>query len=447
MALSGDVLARKLSLFDATMIVVSGIIGAGIFFTPAVVAQTVRTPFLISAVWAAGGLVALAGAFVFAELSTVLPRAGGQYAFFREAFHPLLGFLYGWALLLIIYAGGTAAVAMACAEYSARLAGIPPALVRPLAVGIVLLLVGFHSLGIKPGALLLNVITAGKMLALAALIVLAFLLAGKAGVSAEPLLPAGPGAARLVSTFFAGLVPALFAYGGWQTVSYVAEELRDPLRDLPRAILAGVACVIAVYLGANFAMLRVLSASGLAATSTPAADAAALVAGPWGARAMGALIVASTFGFLNHALMTAPRVYYAMAADGLFFRAVARVHPRTRAPVAAIVTQGALACAFALTNSYARLLGYVVFADWLFFALAGVALIVLRRKLPGAARPHPVPFYPFTPLVFALFGFIIVLNTFVTDTGNALVGTAILAAGVPAYYLWRAFQDHPHLGA
>lgn len=430
-------LARKLSAFDATMIVVSGIIGAGIFFTPAVVAQTVRTPFLIAAVWIVGGLIALAGAFVFAELSTVLPRAGGQYAFFREAFHPLVGFLYGWALLLIIYAGGTAAVAMACAEYAARLAAIPPGLVRPLAVGIVLVLVAFHSLGIKPGALLLNVITVGKMMALLSLIGLAFLLAHGPSAAPEPLFPDGPGVARLVSTFFAGLVPALFAYGGWQTVSYVAEELREPVRDLPRAILAGVALVIAVYLGANFALLRVLSASGLAATSTPAADAAALVAGPWGARAMGALIVASTFGFLNHALMTAPRVYYAMAKDGLFFRAVARVHPRTRAPVAAIVTQGALACAFALTNSYARLLGYVVFADWLFFALAGAALVVLRRKLPQAARPHPVPLYPLTPLVFTLFGVVVVLNTFVTDPRNALVGTAILAAGVPAWFLWR----------
>ncbi len=430
-------LARRLNLFDATMIVVSGIIGSGIFINPYVVAQKVGTPFLILAVWAAGGVIALCGAFVFAELSTVMPRAGGQYAFFREAFHPLVGFLHGWSLLLIIQSGATAAVAVACGEYVARVAGLPSAAVTPLAVGIMVSVAAFHALGIKPGAVLVNVLTAGKTLALGALVVGAFALARASGITFEPLVPPGLSGAGLTSAFFAALVPAMFAYGGWQNASFVAEEIREPERKLPRAILAGVAIVIAVYVSANVAYVHVIGATALAATRTPAADVAARLVGERGADAISVLVIVSTFGFLNLALMTAPRVYYAMARDGLFFARVARVSPRTHAPVAAIVTQGILAAAFALTNTYDQLLGYAVFADWIFFALAGVALMVFRRTLPGAARPFPTPLYPMVPAAFTLAGLGIVLNTYVADTGNALVGTAIIALGVPVYFVWR----------
>jgi len=430
-------LARKLKPFDATMIVVSGIIGSGIFINPYVVAQVVGTPFLILVVWVAGGVIALCGAFVFAELSTVMPRVGGQYAFFRAAFHPLLGFLHGWSLLLIIQSGATAAVAVACAQYVARIGGMPDGVVTPLAVTILLALVGFHALGIKPGAVLINIVTFGKTLAIAALVVGAFVLAGRSGITFTPLTPPGLHGAGLASAFFAALVPTMFAYGGWQNACFVAEEIRDPERNLPRAILIGVVIVIVVYVGANVAYVHVLTAPALAATRTPAADVAAKLLGEDGAAAMSALIIVSTFGFLNLALMTAPRVYYAMARDGLFFQVVARVSPRTHAPVAAIVTQGVLAAGFALSNTYATLLGYAVFADWIFFALAGAALIVFRRKLPDAPRPVPTPLYPLVPLLFTLAGAAIVLNTFVADPRNALIGSGIIAVGVPVFFLWR----------
>jgi APA family basic amino acid/polyamine antiporter len=431
---------RRLTLFDATMIVVSGIIGSGIFINPYVVAQKVGTPFLILAVWIAGGVIALFGAFVFAELSTVVPRVGGQYAFFREAFHPLAAFLHGWALLLIVQSGATAAVAVAFAQYVDRLVKLPENATPGLAAAILVAVAGFHALGIKPGAVLINVITFTKTLALAALIVGAFLLTRGSGVTLEPLAPPDLGGLSLLSAFFAGLVPAMFAYGGWQNLNYVAEEVREPQRNLPRAILIGVFVVIAVYVSANVAYVHVLGAPALAATQTPAADVAARLFGETGAKVISLLVVVSTFGFMNLSLLSAPRVYYAMAADGLFFRSLARLSPRFHAPTAAILLQGALAAFYALTKSYDRLLSYAVFADWIFFAFTGLALLVFRRKLPAAPRPFPTPGYPWIPILFSLAGAGIVINIFFTDTLNALMGVAIFALGVPVYFAWRRRQ-------
>jgi APA family basic amino acid/polyamine antiporter len=434
-------LARKLGALDATMIVVSGIIGSGIFINPYVVVQKVETPFLVLAVWILGGLIALCGAFVFAELSTVLPRVGGQYAFFREAFHPLIGFLHGWALLFIIQSGATAAVAVACGQYITQLIGLPPEEARTvapqIAVALLVALVVFHSSGIKPGAILINVITIGKTLAIALLVIGAFALTRHSGLTLTPLAPPRLHGAGLVSAMFAGLVPAMFSYGGWQNANFIVEEMRNPARDLPRAILLGVGIVIAVYVAANVAYVHVLTAPVLAATRTPAADLAAQLAGPRGADVVSVLVVISTFGFLNLALMTAPRVYYAMAQDRLFFSAVARVSPRTHVPIVAIAIQGLLAAGFALSNTYDRLLGYAVFADWIFFALAGVALIVFRRTRPDAPRPYRTPLYPAIPVLFIVAGAGIVLNTFIDDPRNALIGSAILAIGVPVFFLWQ----------
>jgi APA family basic amino acid/polyamine antiporter len=430
-------LTRKLGPLDATMIVVSGIIGSGIFINPYVVARAVETPFLIFAVWVIGGAIAMCGAFVFAELGTVIPRAGGQYAFFREAFHPLVGFLHGWALLWIIQSGATAAVAVACGQYVVRLANLSPSLAVPIAIALMAALAMLHSSGIRPGAVIVNVITIGKTLAIAALVIGAFAVARRSGITFEPLVPDRLHGLGLVSALLAGLVPAMFAYGGWQNANFIVEEMREPERHLPRAILLGVSIVVAVYVSANIAYVHVLTAPGLAATTTPAAELANHVLGERGADALSVLVIVSTFGFLNLALMTAPRVYFAMARDGLFFERVARISTRTHVPVAAIVLQAALASLFALSNTYAQLLGYAVFADWIFFSLAGVAVIVLRVKRPDAPRPYRTPLYPWIPLVFAIAGFGIVANTFVADPIDAIIGSAIIALGVPVYVLWQ----------
>jgi APA family basic amino acid/polyamine antiporter len=430
--------ARDLGLFSATMIVVSAIVGGGIFINPYLVAATVRTPFLVVAVWAAGGLLALAGAFVFAELATVLPRVGGQYAYFRDAFNPLVAFLYGWTLLLVVESGAVAAISVMLAEYLVRLLGAPAGVVPAAAVAILLGLAGYHALGIRPGAMLINVVTVGKTLALAALIIGALLLAPESQFALHPLAPAHLGGWRLASAFFAALVPVLFAYGGWQNLNYVAEEVRNPLQNLPRAILIGVLLVVAVYITANVAYVRVLGAQALAATRTPAADVAAALWGERGGRLLSVVVVVSTFGFLNLALLAPPRVYYAMAADGLFFAPLARLHPRFKAPVAAILLQSGLAAILALTSTFPRLLAYAVFGDCIFFALAGVALIVFRRTRSEAPRPYRVPLYPLTPLFFAAAELALAANAFVTDPRNALGSAAVVLAGVPVYFGWRA---------
>jgi basic amino acid/polyamine antiporter, APA family len=422
------------------MIVVAGIIGSGIFVNPSLVAGKVQTPFLILAVWLAGGVIALCGAFVFAELGTVLPRAGGQYAYVREAFHPLIGFLHGWSLLLIIQSGATAAVAVVCSEYLVELVGLSPTTVTPIAIAILVGLVAFHSSGIKPGAVLINLITVVKTGAIMVLVIGGFALAERSGLTLRPAVPPGMSGGGLVTAFFAALIPTMFAYGGWQNSNFVVEEIRDPARNLPRAILIGVAIVIAVYLAANVAYVHVLTAPVLAATATPAAALAFEVAGPTGASVLGVLVIVSTFGFLNLALMTAPRVYYAMAQDGLFFATAARVSPRSHVPVAAIATQGLLAAGFALLNTYDTLLVYAVFADWIFFSLAGVALMVFRRTRPDAPRPYPTPLYPLVPLVFVVAGAGIVVNVFIDSLRTALVGSAIILAGVPVFAAWQRFS-------
>ena len=320
--------APRLGLFSGTMMVVGGIIGSGIFLNPAIVAQRVRTVELTLAVWVLGGLIALIGALVYAELGARRPVAGGGYVYLRDAFGRLPAFLYAWTLLLVIATGAIAAVAVTFATYTATLLGYGQAARVPLAIGAILLLSAINYVGVKPGAVTQNVLTLLKLAALAVLI-LAGLALGHAPTAA-PLPPLPEGTAVLAVG--AALVPVLFAFGGWQQTNFIAEELIEPERNLPRALLGGVTIVVAVYLLANVAYLRTLGIAGLAASSAPAADAMRALLGPRGAGLIAAGIAISTFGFLNLVILVSPRVYRAMAADGLFFPSLARLHPRYRTP-------------------------------------------------------------------------------------------------------------------
>ena len=415
------------------MIVMGGIIGAGIFMNPAVVAQEVGSPGAALGAWAVGGVFALLGAFIYADLAALRPAVGGQYAYLREAFHPLAAFLYAWTLLLVSQSGGMAAVAVTFARYVRPLTGVE-ASDGTIAVTTLAALTAINCMGVRAGSTLQNVFMVLKIGAIAVLITLGFT---ATPLAASPVTTA----ARTtdVTSFGAALVPVLFAYGGWQTASFMAGELRSPRRDLPRGLLIGVTAVVMLYLLVNGVCIRVLGLHGLAATATPASDVMQAAIGSRGAQLMAAGIAISTLGFLSQNLLTGPRVYFAMAADGVFFKSVAWVHPRTRVPVVAIVLQGAVAAVLALSGSYERILGYVVAIDWLFFGLTALALLVLRRR--SLDREHEgfisVPGHPATTLLFVAGAWVIVVNTVYRFPGNALAGISLLAAGVPAFLLWQ----------
>lgn len=425
---------RQLGLFSATMMVVGGIIGSGIFLNPSVVAARVGTAGATMAVWAGGAVIALMGAFVFAELGQRRPRAGGGYAYLREAFGPMAGFLYAWGLLLIIATGAIAAVAMTFASYAIPLFGWSDAARQPLAGAAIALLTLVNIVGVRPGAWTQNIFTVLKLAAITALVVVAFV--GDAAVPVASAVAVAPIGNPLV-VFGAALVPVLFAFGGWQQTNFVAEEMIDAERNLPRALVLGVLVVVAAYLLVNLAYLRALGIDGLAASGAPAAETMAAMAGDAGRRLIAAGIVASTFGFLNLVILVSPRVYQAMARDGLFFSRFAELHPKWRTPVPALLMQGAWAVVLLLSGSYGDLLDYVVFADWIFFGLTAATLFVLRRRDAETNQGFRVPLHPWTTIAFMVASAYVVMGSVMSNPGNALRGSALLALGIPVFLYWR----------
>jgi APA family basic amino acid/polyamine antiporter len=421
------------------MVVIGGIIGSGIFITPALVAQRLDTPMLVLGAWAAGGAIALAGAFSYAELGALFPKAGGQYVYLRDGLHPLAGFLYGWALLLVIESGAIAAVAITFATYALNLVGGPPGARVPLAIAAIVLLSVVNYLGVKPGSRVLNVLVVLKVAALAILIGAGFFAASHAGWWTETrAVVAGPSSALIA--FGAAMVPILFTYGGWQNVNYIGEEIENPKRNLPVALLAGTVAVVVIYVAANVVYLRAMGLNGLAAAAAPAADAAGRMFGAWGNVFMSSAIAISTFGFLDLAILAPTRVYYAMAADRLFVPALATLHPRHATPSLAIIVQSTWSCILALTGSYEQLANYVVFADWIFFGLTVATVLSFRRKLPLAKRPGDTfraPGYPVVQIAFVLIALAVVASVIGAAPGAAAKGAALIALGIPVYY-WYA---------
>ncbi len=434
MAGSPETRSRGVGLFDATMIVMGGIVGSGIFMNPHVVARHLATPGWILGAWALGGAIALVGALVYAELAARLPRAGGQYAYLSTALHPLPGFLYGWVLLLVIQTGGMAAVAVTFAAHFRELTGLAladAALASLVLAGLALI----NCAGLRAGSAVQSALMVAKIAAILALVAGgAWWLARTGGAPAAPQVASASRSPLLA--LGAAMVPVLFAYGGWQTANFVAEEVREPRRNLPRALLSGVAGVVVLYLAVNAVCVGVLGASGLAATPTPASAVMERAFGPAGGRWIAAGIAISTLGFLAQAMLTAPRVTFAMARDGLFFRAVGRLSPRTGVPAIAILLQAGCAIAIALAGTYEQILGYVIAMDFLFFGLTAACLFVFRRRqaeAPGAR----VPGHPWVTALFILACWLVVAATAVEYPINSAIGFALLAAGVPVYFLWR----------
>ena len=352
-----------------------------------------ETATLTLSAWGLGALVALIGAFVYAELGARIPRAGGTYVYLRDAFGTLPAFLYGWALFLIIGSGAIAAVAMTGASYTATLLGLGTSSIPIIAVAIVVVLTLLNIMGVQIGATAGNVLTLLKLAAIGALVLAALFLSAShpREVVAAAVAPVAPvGGVATVLAMGAALVPVLFAFGGWQQANAVAEELRDPAKTLPRAMVLGVIGVVATYLLVNVAYIRALGVAGLASSSAPAGDAMAVYLGAPGRLAISAGIVISTLGFNCLVILMSARVYQAMAADGLFFASMAKLHPKLRTPVSALVAQAIVVLVLLLSGTYGQLLDYVVFADWIFFASTAATLFVLRRrqKANGASKSN-----------------------------------------------------------
>jgi len=417
------------------MLVMGGTVGAGIFINPYVVAQRVHTPWLVLGAWMAGGLIALTGAFIWAELADRMPQVGGQYAYLRDVYHPLAAFLYGWVLLLVVQTGGMAAVTVTFARYFLELTGMHVGEWQ-IAVLTLLVLTVVNCFGVRAGGTVQSALMVIKIFAIGLLVIAGGFLFHGGHIGWRPVvgeLISG----SLLSSFGGAMVPVLFAYGGWQTACFVAGELKQPRRDLPRALVFGVIGVAILYTSVNFVCVRALGVKALAQTTTPASAAMRLAMGQKGAMLIALGIAVSTLGFLSQSVLTAPRVYFAMAEDKVFFRHLAWVHPKTRVPVIAITLQSIWTAVILVTGRYDQILNYVTAMDFIFFAATASCLFVLRRNEGTKASGFRIPGHPWTTGFFCLCSASVVVNAIYRYPANTLIGIAILATGVPVYYIWK----------
>jgi amino acid transporter len=429
-------LKRELGLLDTTMLNVGTMIASAIFIVPATIAAQVPGSVPMILVWVVGGVVSLLGALCVAELGAAYPEAGGQYPYLREAYGPPWAFLYGWANFLVINPASIAAIAVGFARYLGFFVPVSPAAIQAIAILSIALLTGLNCLGVRPGAVTQNVFTLLKMSALAALIATAFILPGGSAANFQPLWPAGA-AGQWIGPFGVAMVGVLWAYDGWIETTYVGSEIKDPGKNLPRSIILSTVIVMALYVFASVAYSYVLSPARMAGSTLVASDAAQVIMGAVGAGFVAAAILVSTLGANNGIILTAARIPYAMARGGLFFRSQGLVHPRFATPVVALVTQGVIASILARTGRYDQLFTYVVFAQFVFYALSAGAVILLRRRAPQVARPYRTWGYPITPLVFIAFALWLVANTIAESPRESAVGAGLILLGLPGYWYWR----------
>jgi len=434
--MTAPALRRSLTLLDLTMIAVGSTIGSGIFLTPAIVAQAVPSPMWILGLWILGGITALSGALTFAELGGMMPRAGGVYVFLTEAYGGLAGFLYGWAYFLVVNTGGIAALAIAFATYLNVLIPLGTNGVMIAAVAGIALVTLVNVLGVKAGGIFSDIFTALKLLGILFILAVGF---GWGSFSttnfAQPLITSGGGIAGALTIAMVGI---LWSYGGWQHATFTAAESLRPERDVPRALIIGAGIVVVAYLLINVAYFLLLSPAQIASSPHVASDAVSSVLGPAGSTLIALVIFLSTFGTAGIYTLTAPRIYFAMANDGVFFRQVTRVHPRYQTPYIAILLQSGWAIALVfLWGTFERLISYVVFTDWIFFAMTAASVFVFRRKLPTAERPYRTTGYPVTPAIFLAIALLFVLNTLLERPAESGAGLLFLALGVPVYYFWK----------
>lgn len=432
-------LARRLSLTDSISIVVGIMIGGGIFLVPNLVARSLPSMPLIMGVWAFAGLISFLGALACAELGAAFPATGGQYVFLREAYGPLTAFLCGWSFFTVSRSAQVAWLSVVFSLYASYLVPMGPLTSKLLSLVVLAVFTWVNYRGAKLGAILQNSFTMAKVAGVLIIIGAALLLGGHVEHHvANIVLPAS------LSSFGVALIAALLAYDGWVQLSFVAGEIRKPQRNVVRALALGTLAVMAVYLLANLAYMRVLSIPEIAASEHVGADAAGRVLGPAGGTVVSLIILVSIMGTLNGCCLTIPRVYFAQALDGLFFRRFASVHPDYGTPAFAILAQAVWSAGLLLSGSYETLMDYALFGIWVFYALMIGAVIVLRRTRPDLPRPYRMWGYPVTPLLFLAVTLWFLGNTLITRPGPAFASLGLMLTGVPAYLVWKRYA-HPAL--
>ncbi len=428
-------LNQKLTLYGLTMIAVGGCIGSGIFRAPNDIVQAVPNASLVLMVWGLGGVVALTGALTLAELGGMFPRAGGVYVFLKEAFGEVVGFLYGWVILLVINTGALAALALTFADYMTFFIPLSNSGKVGLAIGTIVVLTAINLRGVSVSQWLANIFTGLKLLAILGIILLAFTHYDSSAVPIDFSLRELPPDWR--TGILVGLIGVLWSMGGWHHTSYLAGEAINAKRNVPRAMVLGVLIVTTTYVLVNLAYMMLLSLPAIAGSSRVAGDAVATVI-PFGGRLMALVIAVSVFGTIGIYTMSAPRIYYAMAEDGVFFKALSKIHPRFRTPVNAMLLQAAWAIVLLLLwGSFEKLIRYVTFMDIIFMTLAGISIFIFRQRRPEAERPIRAWGYPFIPAIFVLISTLFVGSTLLEAPQQTLSGLAVLASGLPFYWLFK----------
>ena len=462
-------LRRAIRLPQATAMVVGTIIGTAIFVQPSEVTGQVPTVAGVFTVWLVCGVLTLFGALVCAELSSIFTRSGGVYVYLKEAYSPAVGFLWGWAMFWTMHSGIIAAIATVCGRYTAYFVELDDNGIKAVGIAMIVLLSAVNYVGVRQGSQLQTLFTVGKIIAIAAIIGLGFWFGGGAhervleagAVALEASAAAGSDAAGTdtvgVTEFLLALVAGLFAFGGWHMVTYNSEETVEPRTTVPRALIIGTAIVTVCYVAMNAVYMWVLPLETIAASTRVAADAADAVWGSGGGSMMSALVIFSAFGALAGIILAGPRVYYAMAQDGLLFRWVGAVHPKFHTPHRAIVLQGIWSCVLVATGSYRVLFTRVIYTEWIFFGLMALGLIILRRRDAAHATGNPDdddadrPFkadyrvwgYPAVPLIFAFSAFAIVINQVISRPVESATGLSLVLIGLPVYYLWARNPSPP----
>ena len=429
-------LERVLSLLDATMINVGGIIGSGIFMVPATVAFFTGSSSLFFLVWILGGIISLFGALSVAELGAAMPQAGGQYVYLNEAYGPIWGYLYGWSAVAVINTASIAAVGVAFSEYLGFFFPISDASIKGIAVGTIVLLTIINIVDVKSGAWFQNLFTLSKLGAIFGIILLGLVMEGGTNQNLSPIFSDKP-FIGLIGPLGLAMVSVLWTFDGWIFITYVAGEVKNPGRNIPLSLIFCMLIVVSVYLLLNYVLLFILGFTGMNGSELVVSDAASVFLGNKGAAVVTLIILISLIGANNGFVLSSARINYAMARDKLFFNQAAQIHSRFKSPANALIIQCVWACLLTFTGTFNQLITYIIFTSWIFYGMSAGAVIILRKKKPDMDRPYKTPAYPWIPIIFIFFAIFLTINTIMEAPRDATIGAGIILAGLPLYYYWK----------